>query len=275
MLIPITILLNFIITILNSILLFIFDIISLKKKWKSKLQIPKCCCEEIFKKDKTSFLIKYPKQTKSSYVDNFFSGKAALNISTYMIMYLYLQIMNLTFENENYKIQNRKEIFTESRKLDRMFFLALSNPKDDNKNNNMLVCHDIHMLFKKNKKQDNINQIETNGNNENETKEEEEEEEEDKKEELSKGILGGIYIIFYLEGIYISIFFILYIIDSKNEIFQNACIYLIPILLNQFYYFTMVFYCTRYSVNINKYELINGSFLISIWLVIISGILLI
>ena len=63
MLIPITILLNFIITILNSILLFIFDIISLKKKWKSKLQIPKCCCEEIFKKDKTSFLIKYPKQT--------------------------------------------------------------------------------------------------------------------------------------------------------------------------------------------------------------------
>ena len=46
--------------------------------------------------------------------------------------------MNLTFENENYKIQNRKEIFTESPKLDRMFFLALSNPKDDNKNNNML-----------------------------------------------------------------------------------------------------------------------------------------
>ena len=300
MLIPITILLNFIITILNSILLFIFDIISLKKKWKSKLQIPKCCCEEIFKKDKTSFLIKYPKQTKSSYVDNFFSGNAALNISTYMIMYLYLQIMNLTFENENYKIQNRKEIFTESPKLDRMFFLALSNPKDDNKNNNMLnigkyvflktedyiilitfvaafigflyftrVCHDIHMLFTNIKKQDNINKSETNGNNENETKEEEEEEE-DKKEELSKGILGGIYIIFYLEGIYISIFFILYIIDSKNEIFQNACIYLIPILLNQFYYFTMVFYCTRYSVNINKYELINGSFLISIWLVIID-----
>ena len=301
MLIKITILLNIIITILNSILLFIFDVFSFKEEWKSKLQIPKCCSEEIFKKDKTSFLIKYPRQTKSFYVNNFFSGKAALNISTYMIMYLYLQIMNLTFENENYKIQNKKEIFNDSPKLGGMFFLALSNPKDKNKNNNVLnignyvflktedyfilitfvaaffgflyftrVCHDIHILLKKIKKQDNINKSETNGNNENETKEEEEEEEEDKKEELSNGIFGGIYIIFYLEGIYILIFSILYLKNSKSEIFQNTCIYLFPILLNQFYYFTMVYYCTRYSVNINKYEIINGSFLISIWFVIID-----
>ena len=148
--------------------------------------------------------------------------------------------MNLTFENENYKIQNKKEIFNDSPKLGGLFFLALSNPKDNNKNNNMLnignyvflktedyfilitfvaaffgflyftrVCHDIHMLFTNIKKQDNINKSETNGNNENETKEEEEEEE-DKKEELSNGIFGGIYIIFYLEGIYILIFSILY-----------------------------------------------------------------
>ena len=86
--------------------------------------------------------------------------------------------MNLTFENENYKIQNKKEIFNDSPKLGGMFFFALSNPKDNNKNNNVLnignyvflktedyfilitfvaaffaflyftrVCHDIHMLF--------------------------------------------------------------------------------------------------------------------------------
>ena len=303
--IPLIIFANFLFTIINSILRFIYNICAFGENSQLGFQIPEIG-KEILKKDKAIFHIEYQKQSKLFYINNFFSGKAAQHISTYMIMYLYLQIMNLALENEYLKLHNKKEIFTYSPKLGDMnhvnktIFFELSSGKEDNKNNNnilnignylflktedyhilitftvvflVFLCftlagNNIHMLFLKKREQDIINENNANANNENDNMKEE-----DKKEELSKGILGGIHVILYVEGIYIMFFSLMYLYDREKEMFNNVNYYLVPILLNKFYHFTMVYYCTRYSANINKYEIINGSFLISIWLYIIKIII--
>ena len=299
------ILFNFIFTIINSILRFFYDIFSLEENSKYRFQI-RDIGRSMFENDKTIFSLEYRKQSKSLYINNFFSDKVAKNISYYMIIYFFLRIMNLSFENLYIKLQNPKNTLVNSPKFGQMLsvknnaFFKLSSGKNNDDNNDVVpslgynfvlkeeknyiilifvvsflifvystgVGNDIRILCKKKKNENNINESDTNANNENENMKEE-----NKKEELAKGILGGIYSIFYVEGIYLIFISIIYLCNNENEAFKKDFLYLFTILLNKFYQFNMVYYCTRYSTNINKYEIMNGSFLIALLLNIIDGII--
>lgn len=89
---------------------------------------------------------------------------------------------------------------------------------------------------------------------------------------LSNGILDGIHGILIFEGFFALIFSSLYISNEENKIFNGIYLFLIPVLMNKFYNFTLIFYNISYSEQKRKYELISGSTLISIYLIILEFI---
>ena len=299
--IPFIILINFLITIINSIIRFLYAILPLEEIFKKKYQIH-YICKEVFKKVKSKLYIIYQRKSQLFHIDKLVTGKAAKTISDYMMMYLYIQFMCLSFENEYLKLQNKKELLDDSSKLgeihlsEKSEFFDISFEKSDNKNNNnnipnlgnnlllkteenyiLLTFAIVFILFIEStrvgnairkfcgekRKINNIKEGDTNANNESVK-------EEDKKKELSTGILGGIFTIFYVEGIYLIIVYFIYLFYSEKEIFKKVYLYFAPSLMNQFYQFNMIYYCARYSVNINKYEIINSSCLIPFLLTIIK-----
>ena len=90
---------------------------------------------------------------------------------------------------------------------------------------------------------------------------------------LSLGILDGTHGVLIFDGLFTLIFSSLYLHDSENPIFDNKNLYLVPVLMNKFYYFTLIFYCISYSEEKRKFELISSSTLISIYLFIINSII--
>ena len=90
---------------------------------------------------------------------------------------------------------------------------------------------------------------------------------------LSLGILGGTHGVLLFDGLFSLVFSSLYLSDSDNDIFENNNFVLVPILINKFYYFTLIFYCLSYSEEKRKFELISSSTLISVYLFIINTII--
>ena len=89
---------------------------------------------------------------------------------------------------------------------------------------------------------------------------------------LSNKILIGTHGILIFDGFYALIFTSLYLSNSENKIFSQNYIYLVPVLMNKFYYFTLTYYCISYSEQKKKFDLISGSTLISIYLFILETI---
>ena len=87
---------------------------------------------------------------------------------------------------------------------------------------------------------------------------------------LSKRILTGTHGILIFDGFYALIFTSLYLSNNENIIFSKNYIYLVPVLMNKFYYFTLIYYCISYSEQKKKFDLISGSTLISVYLFILE-----
>jgi len=85
---------------------------------------------------------------------------------------------------------------------------------------------------------------------------------------LSKSVLNGTQGILYFTAIY-SLIFTYYIVFNGNKL-KNEYKYLsmIPTLMPKFYLFTINYYCLCYSEKRKKFELISGTSLISIYVVL-------
>ena len=77
-------------------------------------------------------------------------------------------------------------------------------------------------------------------------------------------MLDGIHGIALFNGLFTLIFSSLYLSNNELELFKNKNFCLIPVLMNKFYYFSLIFFCVSYSEQIKTIELIPGSTLISI-----------
>ncbi len=83
---------------------------------------------------------------------------------------------------------------------------------------------------------------------------------------LFNQILVGTHGILIFDGFYALIFTSLYLSNSENIVFTKNYLYLVPVLMNKFYYFTLIYYCISYTEDKKQFELISGSTLISIYL---------
>ena len=85
---------------------------------------------------------------------------------------------------------------------------------------------------------------------------------------LSTGILDGTHGLLIFDGVYSFILSWIYLADNDASIFQYHYFIFSPILMNKFYYFTLIYFCISFSESKKKFELISGSTLISIYLFI-------
>ena len=84
---------------------------------------------------------------------------------------------------------------------------------------------------------------------------------------LSNEILDGTHGILIFNCIFSLVFSAFYFKDKYKKLFFNDTNYiLIPILMNKFYYFTLIFYCLDVSEEKKGFELISGSTIISIYM---------
>lgn len=238
------------------------------------------CCDydiENFNKNKEFFCYCYQAKRKQNWCNRFLISDIQKNIFPYMLEYFVLQLMTMAFEKQYLDFEDKKQL------LNNTNYVAFNNEyysakvlQKENKNN-VLKEEDIYNFltfigtfflffyftlsfgkivyltnFDKNKEKNTGNKKLNFG----------------QISKLSNGILDGTHGILIFDGIYSLIFSSLYLSDSKKEIFKYIYIYLIPILMNKFYYFTLIFYCVSYSDQQKKVDLISGSTLISIYLFI-------
>ena len=85
---------------------------------------------------------------------------------------------------------------------------------------------------------------------------------------LSKRIIEGSHVILFFNGIYSFILSSYYLAQNDADIFQYHYLILVPILMNKFFYFTLIYHCIGFAEMKKKFDLISGSTLISIYLII-------
>ena len=84
---------------------------------------------------------------------------------------------------------------------------------------------------------------------------------------ISSEILDGAYGVVFFNSIISFTFSLLKEIDKEKELYltnRTNIFILIPILMNKFFYFTLIYYCISYN-NLKGFELISSSTLISIY----------
>ena len=85
---------------------------------------------------------------------------------------------------------------------------------------------------------------------------------------VSNGILDGAHGILIFNGAFSLVISALYLSNKYDDIFKTHNLIFVPILMNKFYYFTLIFFCVSFSEEKKKFEIISGSTLISIYLTI-------
>ena len=147
--------------------------------------------------------------------------------------------------------------------------------------------------IKEEEKKDEEKKVEENEEKENK---EEEKKDEDKKDEeknkqfnifkfftkdknetktsaLSQNILNGTTGILLVNGLYTFILSTKYLSieyeDNKEleEDMKNDYLIVVPVLLNKFYYFTLIYFCLSFAEKKKKLELISGATLISFYII--------
>ena len=83
---------------------------------------------------------------------------------------------------------------------------------------------------------------------------------------ISNGILDGAHGILIFNGAFSLVISALYLSNKYDDIFKTHNLIFVPILMNKFYYFTLIFFCVSFSDEKKKFEVISGSTLISIYL---------
>ena len=242
------------------------------------------CCKcrkyktEEYKKNKECFCYCYQTKRKQTWLNQFLTSDIQKKVFPYMIEYFILKILILAFEKQYLEfgnLNNRPQILNDTNNtnywsiMDNYYFSKENNITNIyDKGINIFMVEDIYTyltfiitFFLYFYFTLTYNNIITNNTSELL---------ENKRvgiSKLSNDILSGIHGILIFEGLFSLIFSSLYLSKSENFLFENANLFLVPILMNKFYYFTLIYYCISYSER-KKFDLISGSTLISIYLFI-------
>ena len=223
-----------------------------------------CCCdyrEEDYDKDSQFFCYCYQAQRKSFWCNKFITNDTQKKILPFMIEYFLLQLITIGFDKQIEKYRNKMHLHIKS--LTFVFILTLilyfyfslsfskfirvltANEDDDNEEDEDEIKMNGPQLNKKFRKRDFISK-------------------------MSNEILDGTHGIIFFNSVFSLIFSSFYLSNVfKNFIFEEYInIIFIPILMNKFYYFTLNYYCIYTSEKNNSFELISGSTLISIYLIV-------
>ncbi len=258
--------------------------IKIKKKRSKKKDYEiccNCCCqykESDYRKNKQFFCYCYQAQRKYYWFNQFLTNDIQKKLVPFMIEYFLLQILISAFEkkyflqfDDNYTSNaNNTRIIYFTNFLNNTYNYSDTNDSNDliiNENYSLLTFILSFFLFfyftlsfarmikffqNQNKEEENLEDI----------------------KKLSLDILDGTHGILVFNEIFALIFSSLYLSDNDNNpMFENNNFLLVPILMNKFYYFTLVFYCISYSEEKRKFELISSSTLISIYISIINFII--
>ena len=256
-----------------------------------------CCCEcsdykrEEYKKNKEFFCYCYQAKRKQTWFNKFLTSDIQKTILPYMVEYFVLQLLFIAFEKQYFSFSAKNESTLPSNNntnpnnslnfLENYFFSYNSNETNndtetnDNKSNfiriddlyTFLVFVLTFFLFFyftltfntivhfNDDLEETIfgikNKDPTLGIN-----------------KLSNGILDGTHGILIFDALFAFIFSAIYLYNSEHYIFTKNNFFMVPILMNKFYYFTLIYYCISYSEKKKQFELISGSTLISIYLFI-------
>ena len=246
-----------------------------------------------YQKNNEFFCYCYQAKRTQTWLNRFLTNDVQKKIFPYMIEYFILQILTLAFEkqyfgskDESFSSSNLTNTTNITNLLQYNFFideLNITNNTDIYNNNKLLNIEDlyvaitfsitffffIYFTFSVNSF---INFIENDS--EKKKKKIDKENKNNIISKVSNGILDGAHGILLFNGIFSLIFSSLYLSDSENIIFKNNILFLVPVLMNQFYQFTLIYYCISYSEEKKQFEIISSSTLISLyiflWKIIIS-----
>ena len=224
-----------------------------------------CCCEyneNDYDKNKEFFCYCYQAKRKSNWCNKFITNETQIKIVPYMIEYFLLQLTTIAFEvhYKNKKDDNTKIfliIFITCFIF--FFYFTISFSKFMKYYKNTFYIRNINDEKAKEKRSKEIESKEI-------------------ITKLSKEILDGTHMILIFNTIFSLIFTSYYFSDESEENYFNkhTNYIFIPILMNKFYYLTLNYYCLYLSEALKGFELISGSTLISIyimvWNVIIEAI---
>ena len=237
-----------------------------------------CNCEEYdikdYEKNKEFFCYCYQAKRKQSWCKKMLISEIQKNIFPYMVEYFILQLLTIGFEKQylnfednnlsdnlandqnlilNYKITDFYMFGTFIGTFFLFFYLTLSM-------NTINEWEHIDENIESDKEKEIKIIDENNGDNIKYRKSQ------IQIGKLSNGILDGALALILFDGLYALIFTPLYFSNKEPEIFTNIIFFMVPILMNKFYHFTLIYYCISFSEIKNKFDLISGSTLISIYL---------
>ena len=252
----------------------------------------KCCNydKNEYNKKTEFFCYCYQEESKFNWCKNFFTNKTQKTIVPFIIEYCIMKLYTIAFQ-KNYKdisknVESKLKILsiTFPSTFFLFFYLTLTFSKIIQK-----------IIDKKQKDKDNAGEIKEKDNNlkdENNNLINENNDLKDKVQKrkrknifklifklflrkFSNEILNGTHAIFFFNGIasfIISTFNFSKLSETKlyKDIFKENSYIVIPILLNQFYYFTLNYYCIRIWEEEKGFELVPVSTLISLYILIMD-----
>ena len=236
-----------------------------------------CCCNcgeydiKDYKKNQEFFCYCYQAKRTQSWLNKYITSDIQKKIFPYMLEYFILQILTIAFEKQYLNFESKNEEFypqinsTNDTNISSFNNFFKNNEISIEEKNQILKLENFYtfltflvtffLYFYFTLSLNTINRI--HGVNELDEKKDDEdknqENNEDKRKKMfgvikiSNGILDGVHGILIFNGLYALIFSPLYLSDSENEIFSNINFYMIPFLMNKFYYFTLIYYCISYS----------------------------
>ena len=242
--------------------------------------------ENDYEKNKEFFCYCYQTKRKQNWFKKFITSDVQKNIFPYMLEYFILKILTIAFEKQYLDYEEKKDSSqnsntTESEINFERIFLSYNN------SNNNQTSDDLNNNIFFNLKQKELDTflvfiisfflffyLTLSFNTLLSFADDSKKENENKKNKLvgikriSNGILDGIHGILIFDGTLSLIFSSLYLTNENIYIFRYQNFFLVPILMNKFYHFTLIYFCISFSEEKQKFDLISGASLISVYLLI-------
>ena len=216
----------------------------LNKEEKDEFNCCYCCCEKndkIYKKNNEFFCYCYQAKRKQNWFNKFITSEIQKKIFPYMLEYFFLQFLTIGFEKQYYAIPIKefKPSFNET-EYHQTFYTWGSGLKREDWFNfiNFIVTFFLffYITLSFNTILNLVNESEKTGKNQY-----------NMINQLSSGILDGTHGILIFDGLYSLILSAIYLADSNASIFQSHYFIFSPILMNKFYYFTLIYFCVSFS----------------------------
>ena len=237
----------------------------------------------VFRKNSECFCYCYQTKRFQYWIHEYLTSDIQKQIFPYMIEYFILKLLTISFEKKYFDLINNENSYphqNSTNETNYTYFIeeyyyfsnSTNNGTNNNENgNNILKIEELYTMitfigtfilffyftlsiqpiinnFKDKKKKNKLVKTMT----------------------LSSEILDGTHGLLIFNGFFTLFFSSLYLSDNNNKIFTKKYLYLVPFLMNKFYYFTLTYYCISYSEAKKKYDLISGSTLISLYLFILE-----